>query len=173
MKTINLDTLRHTNQMRVIYADRETVARQYREAILALDMDEKKTVQYCEMDRVANFRSELEAQLRKTKLWDYAPEQREAVKAARTFLTHFLDAEIPYGETQFVPCDEAEAFLEDEVRMLGVESYQPAIGHRIAQAGQSVEHRLETLARKPLHALHDFSENMRETLVSPVALLSA
>jgi hypothetical protein len=173
MKTINLDTLRHTNQMRVIYADQETVARQYREAILALDMDEKKTVRYCEMDRVANFRSELEAQLRKTKLWNYAPEQREAVKAARTFLTHFLATEIPYGETQFVPCDEAEAFLEDEVRMLGVLSYQSAIQHRIVHAGQSVEHRLETLARKPFHALRDLSESVRETIAAPVALLSA
>jgi len=70
--------------------------RQYRYAIEALDLDEKEKARYMDVDQMDRFRLQLETRLRKTKLWNYAPHQRDAVKEARAYLQEMLGLESSY-----------------------------------------------------------------------------
>lgn len=70
--------------------------RQYRQAIEALDLNENEKVLYLEISQMDRFRLQLETRLRKTKLWNYAPEQRDTVKEARAFLQEMLGLEMSY-----------------------------------------------------------------------------
>jgi len=68
----------------------------YEEAIQMLDLSESEQALYLQVDQLDQFRLRLENRLRKTKLWNYAPEQREQVKAARACLQALLGFEIAY-----------------------------------------------------------------------------
>jgi hypothetical protein len=123
MKTIDLNTRKHAEDIVVTYHTRDEMARQYRQAIWALDLDDEQFARLADFDRLETNRSLLEKQLNKTKLWHYAPEQRETVKEARRFLQQMLDAKIPYGKTVRVPHEEIESFLQDAMKQLGVAQY--------------------------------------------------
>ena len=68
----------------------------YEEAIQMLDLSESEQNLYLQVDQLDRFRLRLENRLRKTKLWNFAPEQREQVKAARAYLQAFLGFEMAY-----------------------------------------------------------------------------
>jgi hypothetical protein len=172
MKTIDLNRVKHMNEMRVVYQDEASIARQYTDAIRTLDLSEGETACYLELDRLATFRPALEHRLEKTKLWNYAPDQREDVKTARSFLTLFLAVDIPYGQTVYVPREETEGFLEDEACMLGVAEYHPA--HKtLPQMGEALEQRIESLVAEPVHKVQHLAESVIDKIPNPLHLASA
>lgn len=68
----------------------------YREAIEALDLNEKENALYMDYDQMDRFRLQLETRLRKTKLWNYTPGQRDEVKEARAYLQNLLGVSASY-----------------------------------------------------------------------------
>jgi len=68
--------------------DSEIVA--YQKAIRALDLDEQEEKKFLDLTQLNTFRTQLEKRLKKTKLWNYAPDQREAVGSARSQLQDLL-----------------------------------------------------------------------------------
>ena len=65
----------------------------YREAILALDLPSHEAERFLSNDDQESVRKALEKRLDKVKLWRYAPDQREAVKTARTYLQNLLKSQ--------------------------------------------------------------------------------
>ncbi len=74
-------------------APQTLVRSQYLRAIEALELDPKERERFLRMEQLDRFRGQLEARLRKTKLWNYAPEQRDSVKEARAYLQAVLGIE--------------------------------------------------------------------------------
>jgi hypothetical protein len=68
----------------------------YWEAIRALDLDPQEEEQFLAFGELDTFRDRLARRLSRTKLWDYAPDQRDAVKEARNYLQDFIGVEISY-----------------------------------------------------------------------------
>ena len=68
----------------------------YQRAIRALDLDTEEERFFMDPDNLDLFRSQLIKRLKKTKLWNYPPEQRDAAKTARTQLQNFLGVEVLY-----------------------------------------------------------------------------
>jgi len=162
----------------VIYHTRETMERRYREAIRALELQEAEAERFGEPEQLEHFGRALEKRLDKVKLWHYAPEQRDEVKAARTFLRNFLSAEIPYGERRFIPADERESFWVDAASRFGVEGYyhchatreQPLeqVRETIVQAGHRFEERLERLVTGPIHRVQHLAESVIDAIPDPI-----
>jgi len=69
---------------------------QYQQALEALDLDEREKALYMDRTQLDRFRSQLEQRLSRTKLWNYAPDQRDAVKEARARLQEMLGLEISF-----------------------------------------------------------------------------
>jgi hypothetical protein len=65
----------------------------YREAILALDLAPHEAARFLSNDDQELVKKALEKRLGKVKLWHYAPDQREAVKTARTYLQNLLKSQ--------------------------------------------------------------------------------
>jgi hypothetical protein len=65
----------------------------YREAILTLDLNPREEARLLENENWESVRDTLQKRLEKVKLWHYAPDQREAVKAARTYLQNLLESQ--------------------------------------------------------------------------------
>ncbi len=165
---IQADEAAQEGDMMVVYHSREAMLEQYRRAIRALDLNETEQEHLLDPDRLDTFRQALEYRLEKTKLWNYAPEQREEVKAARAFLQTFLRADIPYAETLFVPGDEMEAFLADETLRFGAEEYYYCVNgsgldlgylrERVSELGHELEERIEALIFEPVHHVQQLGE---------------
>jgi len=68
----------------------------YRHAIQALDLDTNEETFFSDPDNLDLFRSQLIKRLKKTKLWNYPPEKRDAVKDARAQLQSFLGVDVLY-----------------------------------------------------------------------------
>jgi len=68
----------------------------YQRAIRALGLDTEEERFFMDPDNLDLFRSQLIKRLKKTKLWNYPPEQRDAAKTARTQLLSFLGVEALY-----------------------------------------------------------------------------
>jgi len=68
----------------------------YQRAIRALGLDEKEEKRFLDLMLLDTFRPQLEKRLKKTKLWHYAPEQREAVKSARKYLQDLLGVAVNF-----------------------------------------------------------------------------
>ena len=162
--------------MMLVYQDRASVAQQYRQAIAMLDLNEADTRYLQNFDAIDTFRTQLEKQIDKTKLWNYAPQQREDVKKARTFLKNILSVEIPYGETVFVPAEEMEEFLADEVQCFGVAEYYyctreqsllDPVRHQAARIGHTLEQGVEHFITEPVHRVQHLAENVIEKIPSP------
>ena len=68
----------------------------YQRAIRALDLDTEEERFFMDPDNLDLFRSQLIKRLKKTKLWNYPPEQRDAAKTARAQLQNFLGVEVLY-----------------------------------------------------------------------------
>ena len=68
----------------------------FQQAIDALGLDENEKKLYQDETQLNHFRIQLESRLHKTKLWNYAPHQREAVKKARAYLQQLLGIELSY-----------------------------------------------------------------------------
>ena len=176
--TLSSETSAHAGDMMVVYHTRHAVADQYRQAIRALDLGETEAERFSDFDRLESFRSALEHRLDKTKLWHYAPDQRDEVKAARSFLRTLLTAEIPYGETLFVPEDETETFLADEANRLGVKEYYYCVeegGSHLDHAretvsgiGHRIEERVERLVTGPIHRVQHLAESVIDAIPDPI-----
>jgi len=172
--------------MLVVYQDKASVAQQYRRAIAALDLDEADSNSLQNFYALDTFRAQLEKHVTKTKLWNYAPQQRADVKQARSFLQNILTLEIPYGETLLVSADEMEAFLADEAQCFGVAEYYyctreqsllDPIRHQAARIGHTLEQGVEHFITEPVHRVQHLAENAIEKVPSPtipsIQLLSA
>ena len=171
---LHKDEAASEGDMMVVYQSRSAVADRYREAIRALDLKEAEAERFLDFDRLETFRRALEYRLDKAKLWNYAPDQRDEVKAARTFLKTLLATEIPYGETVFVPKEEIETFLADEANRFGVEAYyyclQESLPH-LDQARETVAqlgHRIETLMTEPIHKVQHLAEAVITKIPDPI-----
>jgi len=160
--------------MMVVYQSRRAIADQYRQAIRALDLNETEEERFLDFDHLETFRSALSYRLDKTKLWNYAPDQRDDVKAARTFLKTLLSTEIPYGETLFVPEEEIETFLAEETNRFGVEEYYYCLQDSVLHLDQAREavaefgHRIETLMTEPIHKVQHLAETVIEKIPDPI-----
>ncbi len=162
----------------VVYHTWETMKRRYDEAIRALELQEAEAERFGEPERLKTFHRALEKRLDKVKLWHYAPEQRDEVKAARTFLRSFLSVEIPYGEKRFIPADERESFWADAANRFGVEGYYHCLAAKtqpleqvqgtIVQAGHRIEERVERLLTGPIHRVQHLAESVIDAIPDPI-----
>ena len=69
-----------------------SLVKTYRESIRALDLNEREERLFLDIDQLETFSAQLEKRVKRIKLWKYSPEQREAVKKARTYLKVLLGA---------------------------------------------------------------------------------
>jgi len=69
-----------------------SLVKTYRESIRALDLNEREERLFLDIDQLETFSAQLEKRVKRIKLWKYSPEQREAVKKARTYLKILLGA---------------------------------------------------------------------------------
>jgi len=159
--------------LKVVYADYDTMAARYAQAIRALDLDEAEEARFLDLDRFESFRRSLERRLRKTKLWDYAPDRRDEVKAAREFLEAWMHARIPYGETVWIPEDERESFWADGSRQLGVESYAlrphrleiERVSERVSQLSHELEDWVGARIIAPTQRVRHLGERAAEAVL--------
>jgi hypothetical protein len=79
--------------MNTIKTNKTTFDNTYREAILTLDLDPRVEARLLKSDNWESLRETLKKRLAKIKLWHYAPDQREAVKTARTYLQNLLESQ--------------------------------------------------------------------------------
>jgi 23S rRNA A2030 N6-methylase RlmJ len=70
----------------------------YREAIRALDMEPEEEAQFQVYQENDRFRHCLKRRLDKTRLWDYHPQQRDAVKQARAYLQQLIGVELSFHQ---------------------------------------------------------------------------
>jgi len=153
----------------VQYADAEALASQYRRAVRALELDEAIEARYLDLDRLESFQDDLKRQLTKVKLWNYAPQKRDDVRAARLFLRHYLNQTIPYGTMRTVHADEMEAFLMDEACRFGVARYyyavEPASALHLSDAvegivalGKAAETQVESTLKQTLKSAQHLTD---------------
>ena len=106
IQTFKGDTVKRTDNTPFIQADfvekvsenkEKALSRDaYQRAIRALDLDTEEESFFMDPDNLDLFRSQLIKRLKKTKLWNYPPEKRDAAKSARTRLQNFLGVEVLY-----------------------------------------------------------------------------
>jgi hypothetical protein len=72
----------------------EEVLKRYQEAIRALDLDADEEQRFLAYNQLESFRKELQKRLERTKLWNYSPDQRDAVKEARAYLQDLLNTSV-------------------------------------------------------------------------------
>ncbi len=114
--------------MVVRYKTLQIVASDYRQAIRALDLSEEREEQYLQYNGQEAFRASLGRMLDGIKLWNYAPEKRDEVKSARTYLRHIAEATVEYGSEKLVRKDDIEDFFADEANIFAVAEYYYCVG---------------------------------------------
>ena len=87
---------RHIDPLFVREEQSDATLERYREAIRALDMDPEEEAQFLAYQENERFKHLLKKRLDKTRLWDYHPKQRDAVKKARAYLQQWIGVELSY-----------------------------------------------------------------------------
>jgi hypothetical protein len=156
----------------VRYADEAALHARYRRAIRTLDWDASLEERFGDPTQAERFRDALMHRLQKVKLWNYAPEKRDDVKAARAFLRRYLTQKVPYGRIEVIGAEEMDDFLADEARRFGVETFHYAVAPEhalpwvdalegVVMLGKEVETQIETSITEALTPLNRLVEGVR------------